>query len=386
MAKRKKAHEPHPESPFAASDTPVDTATEPIDEPQPEAAAEAGAATETAPIATPEQVEGLAKALAAQAHDAADVEATEKRLNGIAPATPTPARLPRERELPFGTSRFNADLAIKTIADKTEEVEALKAEWDSQKSLAADAKKAYDTAVESLLKIIDRLRGQQLQQAHQPTLQEIEDGAEVPADSRAACPWEREHPGERCPVCSQAAAKAANGAGEGPSPDSPEHPQHEGHVEEVEGEVARQLVLLTQRLQPKRLHVTSTELAELDSADLQQLREYAAAEFCPVPPELLTQAHIAGAFDDDSGVAQHCTRCGMLLWNRGDVGDAYPAGDLVGLDCTEASDAYQPTDEEIAAAEDLAGKVEKDAALDDPDDEPSAAKKKARKTRAKTTH
>lgn len=319
-------------------------------------------------------VEALAQALVEHAKNAADVEATEKQMNGVAPATPTPVRAPRDRELPFGASRFNADQAVKTLDDKAEECDALKAEWETQKSLAADAKKQYDTAVESFIKITHRLRDEQRRQAHQPTLQDIEDGAE-PTDTRPACPWEREHPGERCPVCSSHAAAAANGKGEGPSPESPEHPQHPDHEMEAESEVGRQLVELSQRLQPKRLHVTSAELAELGAEDLQTLREYSVAESCPVPPALLMQACVAALVHMDSSTEQHCTRCGALLWNRHDESPPYPTGDLVGLACAAASEAHVPadeglTDEEIDQAEEEI--VESAAAAPAPDDAAAA--------------
>lgn len=293
--------------------------------------AEAGT-TEAPAAKTPaEMAEVLGKALVQQARDAADVEATERVYAGVPTATPATPRAPRTGHLPFGDTRFDAAAAVRTIGDIAVEIEQLKAEWDHQKSLAADAKKAYDDRVESLLKIIDRLRTEQIRAVHQPTLREVDDVASAPA--RTSCPWEQAHPGQRCAICADREQRRT----EAPGADSPEHPQHAEHEAAAEARRADELARLKQGLIARTFYIADAELDVLPEADLRTLVAWAQSPGV-LPPPLMLRACIAAAVDPDSGQVQTCTRCGRQLWARDvDLHQAglapYTANALVGLDC-----------------------------------------------------
>lgn len=246
------------------------------------------------------------------------------------PAADRP-RAPRTGHLPFGDTRFNADAAVRTIGDIAIEIEQLKAEWDHQKSLAADAKKAYDERVESLLKIIDRLRTEQIRAVTQPALREVDEVEAAPA--RTSCPWEQAHPGQRCAICADREQRRTDA----PGADSPEHPQHLEHEAAADARRSEEIARLKTALVARTFYIAEAELEALPAADLRTLVAWAQSPGV-VPPPLMLRACIAGAVDPDSGLVQACTRCDKQLWARAtDLHQAglapFTANALVGLDC-----------------------------------------------------
>lgn len=369
MSKRRAAaHQPHPDSPFAQSpearadarETPplgdIQESPTPsegidpdgdgltdaeIDQAEREIVAAAGETPETPATdeaqAEPEKPETLiagrtpaeaaqvlGQALVEQARNAADVEATERAYAGSGAATSKP-RSPRVGHLPFGDTRFNADAAIRNIGEIAAEIAELKDEWETRKSLAADAKKAYDERVESLLKIIDRYQADQVRAAHQPTLRDVDEVETAPA---RGCPWEQANPGARCPICAAPRHEA-------PSTSAPEHPQHADHAAAAEARRVAEREQLQAALEPRQFYLTPAMLESLSDAELQTLVAWAQSPGV-VPPPLMLRACVAGEPDVNSGTVQACSRCGRMLWARADKEgrpEAYPSRALVGLEC-----------------------------------------------------
>lgn len=247
-----------------------------------------------------------------------DVENAARAEEGLAPI---------DQELPLDFGPFNSDAALKAIFEKSAEVRELQADYDRKKDAAKDAKSELDTAAKALVNIIESLKNRRTQ-ALNPTQPYLRDVA-GDAPSSSPCPWERDHPGQTCPVCSE--AKAVNLQ---PALESEVHPEHEGHAATAErARVQNVLEPLRVKLEAVNLFVETAELAGLSTEDLNALESY-ATEPSVIPPHIFAKTCVA---DAPGSLMQMCTTCGMALRSEADNAAEgrgwFPEGARVGFDC-----------------------------------------------------
>jgi len=137
------------------------------------------------PIATPEQVETLANAMAANTHQHAGVTPED--------ATPKQAKLPIPRP-PLDHDKWNDDLDAQWVT-----VIALSRVLAHAKSQAKRAQADYDSADETFRQLWARYK-----QAREEERAYAESGEQLTLPNGAECAWEREHPGQICGVCASA--------------------------------------------------------------------------------------------------------------------------------------------------------------------------------------
>lgn len=228
--------------------------------------------------------------------------------------------------LPLDFGPFNSDAALKAIFEKSAEVRLLQADYDEKKEAASDAKKELDIAAKALVNIIESLKHRRTQALNpsQPYLADVSTGA---TSGSSACPWERAHPGQVCPICSAAQAKDI-----APALESAVHPEHEHHLETAQSAHLLVLAPIAEKLKAVNLFVTVDDLESLPAADLAAVESY-ASEPTVIPPHILTRCCVAAA---PGSLMQLCQRCEIRLADETDRSasfDWYPEGALVGFDC-----------------------------------------------------
>lgn len=233
--------------------------------------------------------------------------------------------------LDFGP--FNPDNALKAIFEKSAEVRELQADYDRKKESASEAKKELDVASKALVNIIESLKNRRTQALNpsQPYLKDVSGDAPAPSLSTSRCPWERDHPGQSCPICTAAQAKDLI-----PALESEVHPEHEGHAAVAEAaRVKNVLEPLAAKLANVHIFVTADDLAPLSKDDLDALELY-ATEPSPIPPHVLVKSCVAA---EPGSMIQVCQRCERIL--RNDVENTpergwYAVDVRVGLACEAA--------------------------------------------------
>lgn len=228
--------------------------------------------------------------------------------------------------LDFGP--FNSDAALKAIFEKSAEVRTLQADYDRKKEAASDAKRELDLAAKALVAIIESLKNRRSQALHpsQPYLKDV--SGDAPASS--ACPWELAHPGQECPVCSQAKKQLTN-----VDVNSEVHPEHERHAAIAEAaRVKNVLIPLSEKLVAVNVYADPLELAGLSTDELNGLIAY-ADEPTPMPPHILVKTCVALAPGE---MAQCCGTCGLVLATITTERGWYPEGARVGFGCKGAID------------------------------------------------
>jgi len=238
--------------------------------------------------------------------------------------------------LDFGP--FNPDAALKAIFDKSVEVDLLRSSWQRKAEDAKDAKKEYEIGSSALLNLINtfKLRRQHALNPSQPYLKDVSGDAPAPSLSTSRCPWERDHPGQSCPICTAAQAKDLV-----PALESEVHPEHEGHAAVAESaRVKNVLEPLAEKLRAVNVHATAPDLQPLSTDDLNALIAY-ADEPTPMPPQLIARCCRAA---EPGTLLQVCQNCDRVLVEFVGEATAYPVDALVGFECG----AYRPT--EVAPA------------------------------------
>jgi hypothetical protein len=249
-----------------------------------------------------EDVKAGLDAMAGGVATAQDVENAARAEEGLPPKEPS---LP----LSFG-GPFKADAALKAIFDKTVEITKLQLIYNERKEEAAEAKKDLDKAQTSLVNIIEALR----QQSINPTLQDV-----------SGCPWERDHPGQTCPICVEVRRVKMN-----PDAGSEAHPDHSGHAATAEAaRVKNMLEPLTEALANVNLIATVSDLQGLSAEDLSALVSY-SIEPSLIPPHVVTRCCVAA---EPGTVVQQCKNCGRTLAAATDEEGFYNVDDLVGFEC-----------------------------------------------------
>lgn len=236
---------------------------------------------------------------------------------------------PRDQELPLDFGPFNSDAALKAIFEKSMEVRALQADYDDKKDAAKDAKSELDIASKALVNIIESLKNRRTQALNptQPYLADV--SGQAPAAT--GCPWERDHPGQACPICVQAKAELIN-----VDVNSEVHPEHAGHAAIAEAaRVKNVLVPMQKQLEAVNVCLTIEDLQSVSTEDLAALEAY-ATEPSVMPPHILSKTCVAAA---PGSIAQVCGTCQRLLIgvtvaeseNENTVIGWYPEGARVGL-------------------------------------------------------
>lgn len=271
---------------------------------------------------TEEQVKAGLQNLSGGVATAQDIENAARAEEGLPP-------LEAAGLLDFGP--FNPDNALKAIFEKSAEVRELQADYERKKDLAKDAKTELDIASKALVNIIESLKNRRTQALNpsQPFLRDVSGDAAAPSMTQSRCPWEREHPGQSCPICTAANAKDLV-----PALESEVHPEHEGHAAIAEAaRVQNVLIPLTKQLQGVNIFVTVEDLQTLSTEDLEALRSY-ASEPTVMPPHIITKTCIAAK---PGILAQVCGTCERVLLSITDPADPdtvvgwYPDGARVGL-------------------------------------------------------
>lgn len=234
-----------------------------------------------------------------------------------------------QSDLPLDFGPFNPDAALKAIFEKQAEIIGLQADYAEKKEWANDAKKELDKANVGLVNIIESFKKRRQQALHpsQPYLREVSDTA---APAKASCPWERDHPGQDCPICSRAKAEQLV-----PAVESEVHPEHEGHTAVAEAaRVKNVLDPLADKLVALNVFTESIELQQLTTEELTALIAY-AEEPTPMPPQLVARCCRAA---EPGSIVQVCLACEQVLHTGTNGGTPYPVGALVGFNCK----AYVP--------------------------------------------
>lgn len=230
-----------------------------------------------------------------------------------------------QSELPLDFGPFNADAALKAIFEKQAEIKTLQADYDEKKDEAKEAKSELDKANRALVAIIDALknRRQQALNPSQPYLREVNDAAPSLGNSR--CPWERDHPGQSCPICTAAQAKDIT-----PALESAVHPENEKHAETAEAaRVLKVLAPLTLELKKVNVFALPDELAALSTEDLQSLQLY-VEEPSPIPPQIFAKTCRAA---ERGSIIQVCQSCERVLLDITAGVEPYPVDARVGFQC-----------------------------------------------------
>lgn len=265
---------------------------------------------------TPEQIAAGLRGLSGGIATAQEVENAARSEEGLDPLLP----------LDFGP--FNPDTALKAIFEKSAEVRELQSNYETKKEAASDAKKELDIAAKALVNIIESLKHRRTQALNptQPYLRPVDDAA-----AGSGCPWEREHPGQVCPICSAAQAKDIV-----PALESAVHPNHEQHVDTAQAAHLLTLAPLAKKLEAVNLFVTVEDLETLSADDQMALESY-TSEPTVIPPQLLARCCCAA---EPGTILQVCQRdeCVRELVEFVTEASAYPVGALVGFQCA----AYQP--------------------------------------------
>lgn len=218
--------------------------------------------------------------------------------------------------------------------DKSVEVDLLRTSWQRKAESAKDAKKEYEIGGAALLNLINtfKLRRQQALNPSQPYLKDV--SAEQPAPvSSSTCPWEREHPGQSCPICTAANAKDLV-----PALESEVHPEHEGHATIAEAaRVKNVLEPLAEKLRHVHVIASVEDLQQLSTEDLTAITSY-ADEPTPMPPQLVARCCVAA---EPGSIIQVCQRCERVLIEVVTEANALPVGEFVGFAC----EAYVPRED-----------------------------------------
>lgn len=266
---------------------------------------------------------------------AQDVENAARAEEGLPPLEPQP-------DLPLDFGPFNSDAALKTIFDKQTEIKALQADYDDKKEAAKEAKDELDKANRGLVGIIDSLKNRR-QQALNPSQPYLADVGGTPATFRTGCPWERNHPGQACPICSASQAVGIKH----PALESPVHPEHEAHESTAAAAHAQNVLEpLRLKLEAMNIFVIIEQLQTLVTEDLQALQAY-ADEPSVIPPQLLAHMCVAAA---PGSIVQCCQTCDRTLRSPIDHADPdnpvwYPEGARVGFDCDAMKNVEVVTEE-----------------------------------------
>lgn len=210
---------------------------------------------------TEEQIKAGLSNLSGGIADSQDIENAARAEESLPP-------LERAGLLDFGP--FNSDAALKAIFEKSAEVRELQADYERKKDLAKDAKGELDIASKALVNIIESLKNRRTQALNpsQPFLKDV--SADAPSVSTSRCPWERQHPGQSCPICTRAAAEDLV-----PALESEVHPEHEGHATVAEAaRVKNVLEPLADKLRGFKIFTESIELQQLSTEDLNALIAY----------------------------------------------------------------------------------------------------------------
>lgn len=247
--------------------------------------------------------------------------------------------------LDFGP--FNSDNALKAIFEKQAEVRSLQADYDRKKEIAKDTKGELDIASKALVNIIESLKNRRTQALNpsQPFLKDVSGDAVASAENmRAAgistCPWEREHPGQSCPICTRAQAEDLV-----PALESEVHPDHEGHAAIAEAARVKNVLLpMVDELARVTIFVTVEDLQPLSVEDLNALREY-ATEPSPIPPQILVRSCVAA---EPGSLIQVCQRCERILRNDTEGLGWFAVDVRVGLSCEVAPQQVEPEDVKTA--------------------------------------
>lgn len=312
------------------------------------------------PQPPPPRAEVLAQALAEQARNAPEVEEGARLAEGV--------EAPRDRRLPFPIGTYDADAAFAAVETQWAICNEAERVYEDLKEQAGEARATLTKEEKTLRTLIayhveKRHKGER--DAQLP-LREIDD--DLPTASSPSCQWEKDNPGQRCPICRERRP-------EGPwALTSREHPQHGEHGDAATERLLADLAQLQEALQARKFYILMIDLENLVDRDRDPLVAWAGSAGV-LPPPLMLRACIAGA-ESDAGV-QTCSRCGVELWtnaNHGAMGiPAYPLDAFVGLDC-KGDD--QITDEDRA-------RVDLEPALEQPPDQPEPARRLPTRRKAK---
>jgi len=242
---------------------------------------------------------------------------------------------PVQRTLPGVVPPFNYPGAFTEIVGQARTVEVLKAEYDTAKQEAADAKKALDKASELLMRMtleFDRRRREKDEPSAAPAEPE-------PGPRLIKCTWEAAHPTETCPMCSGAVVEAVLSRLVG---NQREATDAEAHVDEVDALLAGiEIETVVEALQDVDTFIDSGLVASWTTDERKAVTEWAerTADKRDVPdaditiperPKVLGKPHIPAEAID--GI-QHCSICDEALVRSSDPHEHYAVTDYVGTDC-----------------------------------------------------
>lgn len=262
-----------------------------------------------------EAAQVLAEALAEQARNVPDVENLARQAEGLAP----------DRRLPFPIGQYDADAAFAAVEAQWAICNEAERVYEDLKEQASEARSTLTKNEQALRKLIAyHVEKRHKGDGAQLPLREIDDD-ELPTAAAPSCQWEKDHPGQRCPIC------RARGV-EAPATTEREHPQHAEHADAATEKQLAELAQLQAGLESRRFYILMIDLENLTDRELEPLVAWAATQGV-IPPPLMLRACIAGA----EGDVQTCSRCGVVLWaqaHQGAMGiPAYPLDAFVGLDC-----------------------------------------------------
>lgn len=235
----------------------------------------------------------------------------------------------QQASLPGIIPAFNYKDVYMELEEQALRVDDAKRQYDDDKAVAAESKKAWEKAAELYTKMALEFRRRRQEKAAGPAEPEPEaEGRLLP------CLFEQRNPQVPCPLCA---------AG---THDTPR--DSEGHVDAAEKQIAtNKAQALAEELEVVgQIVVFARVVAGWTDEQRAEVSAWLSQPFddegrLPHPrPSVLGTSHVAAAVEDGAGV-QFCRECGggLVDLDNGDTAP-YAIGTLVGIDCPGAGQSY----------------------------------------------
>lgn len=243
------------------------------------------------------------------------------------------------QRLPFPVPPFNYAGVLQALVDKRHEVAKLEKKVNDRKDLLKAAKDELDEVNKQLGRMIDQFEHDEQDRLAETSRREARAAAGHPEETNLVrCLWEEQHPGEACPICSDADLEPTV------AKDSA------AHLEEIADLlILRDCTLVEVALEEARIVIESTTVKRWTPEERAAVRVWAVATAAQAPeiparPAVLGTAHVAAdawiSEAEPGDTYQACRECGVRLVSKKTGSDEevlpYPGGTLVGTDCQGA--------------------------------------------------